>query len=81
MMDRDSANSANGGQAKLDPVVREALERAIAEHGSLRAFARSVPVMPSVVSRALRHGYYPGGRVLAAIGLVRVVRYEPLKIK
>jgi hypothetical protein len=59
-------------------MIRAVLRAEIARHGSLRAFARSVPIQPSVVCRTLQ-GEPIGPRLAMALGYRRVVRYERIR--
>lgn len=58
--------------------VRVRLRRVVQAHGSQRAAARALGVALSLVNRTLSGEDDPPPKLLTALGLRRVVRYEAL---
>ena len=54
------------------------LSRMIEHAGGQRALARSLGVSPSYLHDVIRGRREPAGKLLAALGLKRTVRYEAL---
>jgi hypothetical protein len=56
--------------------VRNKLASAISEAGSAVNWARHYGVSPAYVSDVLKGHKAPGKKILAALGLVRVIEYQ-----
>jgi hypothetical protein len=67
-------------QRFTDDDVRDCLEQAITDAGSLRQFAKLAGVSPTFVSFVRKRGMPPGPRIAAALGFVedkqRWVRHD-----
>ncbi len=65
-------------QALQKPEVMRALKKDIKREGGQSAWAKRHDMTPQHVFDVLHGRRGPGGRILAALGLRRVVSYEPL---
>lgn len=59
--------------------VRKQLRKACADAGTQRAWATQAGVSAQYVSAVLKGTTEPGGKLLDALGIVRVIRYERVK--
>lgn len=59
--------------------VRELLFRACEKAGSQRAWASRYGLSPAYVSDVINGGRDPGKGILVALGLTKIVTYEPIK--
>lgn len=72
--------SKNGASLEEDDVRRLIARRAEAEHeGSVAAWAVANKVSQAYVAHVLQGRQGPGKKLLAVLGLRRVVRYERIK--
>ena len=60
----------------IDGVIKT-IRRKSAEHGSQRAFAKSIGVSPAYLSDVLKGRREPGPKILDALGITRRATYAP----